>query len=157
MQNPLPTKEEMEKTKSKESLFEKTTLSFAGAEPTTISRKKTNELPTKTDPNPISVEDLDRMAVEELRKQQEAIDKRLKEKLESERKTVIQQIKNVVDMYKIPIDDLVVALGGMKIKRKGVRASPKYKDPETGVTWSGRGKEPLWIRGKNRDDFLIKK
>lgn len=37
---------------------------------------------------------------------------------------------------------------------------PKYRDPRTGATWSGRGMSPLWIReaeaaGTNRDTFLI--
>jgi DNA-binding protein H-NS len=31
---------------------------------------------------------------------------------------------------------------------------PKYRDPATGTTWSGRGKQPRWIVG-NRDDYLI--
>lgn len=33
----------------------------------------------------------------------------------------------------------------------------KYLDEKTGATWTGRGKPPAWIRGKNRDDFLIDK
>jgi len=32
---------------------------------------------------------------------------------------------------------------------------PKYRDPKTGSTWSGRGKAPHWL-GDNRDEFLIK-
>jgi DNA-binding protein H-NS len=32
----------------------------------------------------------------------------------------------------------------------------KYLNPQTGQTWSGRGRAPLWI-GKNRDRFLIEK
>lgn len=37
---------------------------------------------------------------------------------------------------------------------------PKYRHPETGETWSGRGKAPRWIMaaeadGKRREDFLI--
>lgn len=32
---------------------------------------------------------------------------------------------------------------------------PKYRDPKTGATWSGRGKPPNWIVGKNRDRFLM--
>lgn len=37
---------------------------------------------------------------------------------------------------------------------------PKYRNPETGGTWSGRGKPPRWIsdaegEGKSRDSFLI--
>lgn len=34
-------------------------------------------------------------------------------------------------------------------------APAKYRDPATGNTWTGRGKPPTWISGKNRDDFLI--
>ena len=33
---------------------------------------------------------------------------------------------------------------------------PKYRDPKTGATWSGRGRAPDWIKNaKNRDRFLI--
>ncbi|KVR21645.1 hypothetical protein WK13_34470 [Burkholderia ubonensis] len=31
---------------------------------------------------------------------------------------------------------------------------PKYRNPETGQTWSGLGRQPHWIEG-NRDDYLI--
>jgi len=39
---------------------------------------------------------------------------------------------------------------------------PKFRNPETGATWSGRGKAPRWIteaeeQGKSRDDFLIER
>lgn len=38
--------------------------------------------------------------------------------------------------------------------------APKYRNPETDATWSGRGKPPRWITeaeaaGKSRDSFLI--
>ncbi|WP_333968798.1 H-NS histone family protein [Burkholderia orbicola] len=33
--------------------------------------------------------------------------------------------------------------------------APMYRDPKTGATWSGRGKPPAWIAGKNRNRFLI--
>ncbi|MEX3956094.1 H-NS family nucleoid-associated regulatory protein [Trinickia sp. EG282A] len=32
----------------------------------------------------------------------------------------------------------------------------KYRDPKTGATWSGRGRVPGWMQGKNRDRYLIK-
>lgn len=31
----------------------------------------------------------------------------------------------------------------------------KYHDPKTGATWTGRGKPPAWIAGKDREQFLI--
>jgi len=37
---------------------------------------------------------------------------------------------------------------------------PKYRNPESGETWTGRGKPPRWVsaaeaQGKSRDSFLI--
>lgn len=40
-------------------------------------------------------------------------------------------------------------------KAKGSVGAPKYRDPATGVTWTGRGKPPNWINGKDRAPFLI--
>ncbi len=37
----------------------------------------------------------------------------------------------------------------------GQKVPPKYRDPATGQTWTGRGKPPLWIAGKDRLQFLI--
>jgi DNA-binding protein H-NS len=38
---------------------------------------------------------------------------------------------------------------------KGTRP-PKYRNPETGQTWSGMGHTPQWmVAAKNRDAFLI--
>lgn len=31
--------------------------------------------------------------------------------------------------------------------RKTSKVSPKYRDPESGKTWSGRGMTPVWLRG----------
>lgn len=44
---------------------------------------------------------------------------------------------------------------------KGRKAEPKYRGPN-GETWAGRGLAPTWLtslekKGKNRDQFLIKK
>jgi DNA-binding protein H-NS len=36
------------------------------------------------------------------------------------------------------------------------KVAPKYRDPASGATWSGRGRAPMWIQGKKRERFLIK-
>jgi DNA-binding protein H-NS len=42
--------------------------------------------------------------------------------------------------------------------RKKATVAPKYRDPESGVTWTGRGMAPLWIRdAEDRTQFLIEK
>lgn len=37
------------------------------------------------------------------------------------------------------------------------KVTAKYLEEKTGATWSGRGKPPKWIAGKNYDDFLIER
>lgn len=39
---------------------------------------------------------------------------------------------------------------------KGNTVAPKYRDPATGSTWTGRGKPPLWIAKQDRAQFEIK-
>ena len=46
---------------------------------------------------------------------------------------------------------------------KGVKVEPKFRHPETGQTWAGRGINPRWVneylkkRGNKLDDLRIKK
>ena len=37
----------------------------------------------------------------------------------------------------------------------GTKVAPKYRDPATGQTWTGRGKPPKWIQGQDRAKFAI--
>lgn len=46
---------------------------------------------------------------------------------------------------------------------KGTKVEPKYRHPETGETWAGRGVQPTWMRaylkkrGNKIETLLIKK
>lgn len=72
----------------------------------------------------------------------------------AELETVIVQTRQIVQEYGLTAEDLGLAT---KVKkRKGGVVVPKYQDPKTGATWTGRGRAPAWIDGKNRDRFLIK-
>lgn len=65
---------------------------------------------------------------------------------------VIAQTKQAIADYGLTAEDL-----GLKAKSaKGKRpVAPKYQDPKTGATWTGRGRAPGWIAGKNYERFLI--
>lgn len=73
----------------------------------------------------------------------------------NELSNAIAQIKMTMAEYGITLADL-----GFTGKKKDsmVRAplAPKYRNPETGETWSGRGKAPKWIDPDNKEKFLIK-
>ena len=40
-------------------------------------------------------------------------------------------------------------------KLKGRTLPAKFKDPETGKTWAGRGRLPKWMAGKDKEQFKI--
>ncbi|MXN75247.1 H-NS histone family protein [Burkholderia sp. 4701] len=40
-------------------------------------------------------------------------------------------------------------------RRVRVSVKPKYWDPKTGATWSGRGRTPHWLVGKDPEHFRI--
>lgn len=44
--------------------------------------------------------------------------------------------------------------------KKGAKVAAKYRNPETGHTWTGRGRQPKWVEaalasGKTLDDLVI--
>jgi DNA-binding protein H-NS len=59
-----------------------------------------------------------------------------------------------------PESDDARALQGGKPRRKYPRVLPKYRNPKTSETWSGRGKLPRWLvaamkSGKKIEEFRI--
>ncbi|MCL9847230.1 H-NS family nucleoid-associated regulatory protein [Ralstonia solanacearum] len=83
---------------------------------------------------------------------------KLEEQLEAARQkelaTITEQVRQVVQEYGLTAED--IGLAPKRATKRGPKAAPvpKYRDPKTGATWTGRGRAPAWI-GKNRDKFLI--
>jgi DNA-binding protein H-NS len=72
-----------------------------------------------------------------------------------ERQAAIEYIRRRITEYGLDATDIFFARPGRPGKKARRAATPKYRDPETGTTWSGRGREPAWINGKDRNGFLI--
>jgi DNA-binding protein H-NS len=69
---------------------------------------------------------------------------------------VIEEIRGKIAEYGLTAQDLGFAAAARRGRPpKKAPLPPKYQDPKSGNTWSGRGKPPNWIAGKNRDRFLI--
>ncbi|AOJ08455.1 H-NS histone [Burkholderia sp. ABCPW 14] len=69
---------------------------------------------------------------------------------------VIAELQGKIAEYGLTAQDLGFAERARRGRppKKGP-LPPKYRDPKSGSTWSGRGKPPHWIVGKNRERFLI--
>jgi DNA-binding protein H-NS len=92
----------------------------------------------------------------ELLAQREKLEKQIEEAKSREYAEVLNEIKQKMADYGITLAEL----GGSRTKvakvgRPRAGVAPKYRDPDSGSTWSGRGKPPRWIAGQDREKFLI--
>lgn len=86
----------------------------------------------------------------ELLAQREAIEQKIDMIRKEERRNAIADVLQVIKDFELTEQDLF----GKKKGAPGV-LPPKYRNPETGQTWSGKGRAPNWLEGRNREDFLI--
>ncbi len=72
---------------------------------------------------------------------------------------VIQNINKQMKDYGLSMNDLSVESmkNTSEVEKPHKKVEAKFKDPVSGVTWSGRGKTPKWIvaSGKPKEHFAI--
>jgi len=98
-----------------------------------------------------------------LEKQHAELEKQLAEARRAERAGVIAQIKSLMAEHGLTVADLNAKTTGKAPKTSanaGRKVAPKYRNPETGETWTGRGLQPKWVQaavaaGKKLEDFAI--
>ncbi len=66
----------------------------------------------------------------------------------------IQKIKALMQLHGITVADLAAGGRAKPSKAKGTVAV-QFRNPETGETWTGRGRSPRWLEGKDRDAYRI--
>jgi len=89
----------------------------------------------------------------ELIAQREQLDKQIKEAIALEKADGIAKAKVIIEQYGLNALDLFSRKAGAK--SAGGKVAPKYRNSSTGETWTGRGKAPKWIEGRDRSSYLI--
>ncbi len=92
--------------------------------------------------------------LKELLQQQQALAVQIEEARKREIADAVAQVRSLIDQYQLTERD-VFPSGRRASSRTGSKVPPKYRDPLTGQTWTGRGKAPKWIDGQDRTKFLI--
>ncbi len=85
--------------------------------------------------------------------QREQLDKQIKEAIQREKADGIAKAKLIIEEYDLTAADLFSRKSG--VRNASGKVAPKYRNPATGETWTGRGKAPKWIDGRDRTSFLI--
>jgi len=92
----------------------------------------------------------------ELMKQKMALEIQIAQALSEGKSKAIAEASALIRDFELTEQDV---FGGAKRARaanaKKGTVAPKYKDPMTGATWTGRGKTPKWLDGKDRSQFAI--
>jgi DNA-binding protein H-NS len=92
------------------------------------------------------------MSVDELWDLHETINSILFKKIEAEKAKLLERLRKL---------ESVSTVGVKGVRRPYPPVRPKYKNPKNAAeVWSGRGKQPRWVRdqlrtGKGLDQFLI--
>jgi DNA-binding protein H-NS len=81
----------------------------------------------------------------------------------AERGDAIARVKALMAEYGLTLADLgprAIAAPRRAGGNSGKKVAPKYRDPATGKTWSGRGLKPTWLAaaiaaGKSLTDFSV--
>ena len=81
--------------------------------------------------------------VKQLREQMASLQSQLEEARKAELPAVVAQIKSLMQEYSVTPEDL-----GFRTA-KAARAAPlppKYRHPESGAEWNGKGRAPVWAK-----------
>ena len=89
----------------------------------------------------------------ELLAQREQLDRQIKEAIAHEKADGIAKAKLIIEQYQLSASDLFSRKLGARTT--GGKVAAKYRNPATGESWTGRGKAPKWIDGRDRTSFLI--
>ena len=94
----------------------------------------------------------------ELLQQREALEQAIATARAQELSEAIRKARELVAEFDLTIQDIFPSGRSAPKsagKSAGGKVAPKYRDSATGQTWTGRGKAPKWIEGKDRAQYLI--
>lgn len=92
----------------------------------------------------------------ELIQQREALELAIAQARQNEISSAVAKVRELVAEYGLTAQDIFPGRAGKSLAVKSVsKVAAKYRNAETGQTWTGRGKAPKWIEGKDRNPFVI--
>ena len=101
-------------------------------------------------------------SLKDLIKQRESLDQQIILARKNEVSHALAKVHELVAEFGLTAHDVFPsgkktnASGGKRSTgTSGKKVAPKYRNPITGGTWTGRGKAPKWIEGKDRTAFAI--
>jgi DNA-binding protein H-NS len=100
------------------------------------------------------------LSLADLIAQKEAIERQIRDAQSSQRGEAIAAIRSLMTQHGLTAADIAAKPAATKGTRSGSKVAAKYRDPQSGATWTGRGLKPKWLAaaiksGKSLSDFAI--
>ena len=92
--------------------------------------------------------------LKELMAQKETLEQKIVEARETELADAIAKVLAIVTEYGLTASDIFGGKRGRKASGTKAKVAAKYRD-RNGNEWTGRGRAPKWIEGKDKSKFLI--
>lgn len=90
---------------------------------------------------------------QEIQKQIAELQAKAEEARRAEVTAARAQIQSIMKEFGLSVADIAGTPKVPKAARKPVEI--KYKDQATGDTWTGRGRAPKWLEGKDKNQYLV--
>jgi len=99
-------------------------------------------------------------SLSELIAQKDALERQIREAQSSAKANAVTQVRELMAQHGLTAADLIAPSKSKQGVKAGAKVQPKYRDPTSGSTWSGRGLKPKWLAaaiesGKSPQDFAI--
>ena len=116
---------------------------------------------------------LENLSIRELLSIRDKVDGALRKRKDAEKGDILEKIKALATKAGYSVEELMGSPPPAKTKAaKSVKAdakpvktrakvAPKYRNPDDGMTWTGRGRKPKWVEaavlaGKSLEDLTIR-
>lgn len=98
-------------------------------------------------------------SLSELLAQKSALERAIREAQTADKAEAVERVRQLMSENGLTVAD-VAATATAKTGGTGKKVAPKYRDPISGATWTGRGLKPKWLQaalaaGKSVTDFAI--
>lgn len=88
----------------------------------------------------------------ELLARKQELDAEIEQARKAEAEAALAGVRETIAAFGFTADDL---FGSRRKSRTALSAVPRFRHPETGETWGGRGPRPRWLKGKNPEEFRV--
>ncbi|MEF7615970.1 H-NS histone family protein [Aquincola sp. MAHUQ-54] len=98
--------------------------------------------------------------LQELLAQKASLEKQIADTQREERANAIAKVKSIMSEHGLTVADLSQRAPSAPRAEGTRKVAAKYRNGETGETWSGRGLQPKWLKaalaeGKQLTDFAV--